>query len=565
MSKFAKTPTKNKSAIKTSGERILTHEGNVGYKFDAKSELFLTAAVNMVSEDTFYESGADRDERFKKLIHKVAEDDPEWVARFIPFLRTEMFMRSASVMATAEFARATHGKNIKVTKALTEREANRIDEALEREQNKDEPDVELVESYKAQLDNLKNKVGNHSLARYVIANSLYRADEPSELLAYWLGVNGRPILNVIKRGVADAIIRLYTPRNAIKYDGTGQAWRLADAINLVKPQPKDKTQAAVFKWLLDRRYDNVQSNGSYMQVETIANYEWLNTMPDNERYQYLVDNQAKVFQDSGMTWEKISSWAGKMDAQVWEKIIPSMGYMALLRNLRNFDKVGISDDSKQYVINKISDPKEVARSMQFPFRFLSAWLAVEGFDWGSALEKALDYSTQNIPEFPGRTLVLTDSSGSMGQPISDRSSVQRQNVAAVIAASIAKRGNDVDLVSYASHWEDVPINRGQSVLRVVERLAQRNGAVGHGTETFQALNANYNGHDRVVIVSDMQAHPGGLSPAIQVPVYTYDVGGYGRGHLPVDEKQFYTFGGFSDVAFKMMALIEKGRSANWPF
>jgi len=302
-----------------------------------------------------------------------------------------------------------------------------------------------------------------------------------------------------------------------------------------------------------------------MNVEMLANYEWLMTLPDDERYDYLINNDAKVFQTSGMTWEMISSWAGTMDAKVWEKIIPSMGYMALLRNLRNFDKAGINDESKEYVIKKLSNPDQVKRSMQFPFRFLSAYLAVGGFDWASALEKALDYSTANIPEFPGRTLVLTDSSGSMTSPISEKSSVERQNVAAVIAASIAKRGNDVDLVAYASGWEDVPMNKGDSVLRTVEKLAQRNGAVGHSTQTFQALNANYDGHDRVVIVTDMQAHPGRMDLGINVPIYSYDVGGYGRGHLPSDNNQFYTFGGFSDAAFKMMALVERGRNADWPF
>ena len=67
MGKFNKGPQTNhtKSFIITDNRATgRTGEGAPGFARDAKSELFLLAVSNMVSEKAFYESAQDRDERF---------------------------------------------------------------------------------------------------------------------------------------------------------------------------------------------------------------------------------------------------------------------------------------------------------------------------------------------------------------------------------------------------------------------------------------------------------------------------------------------------------------------
>src|SRR5690606_35596365 len=78
-----------------------------------------------------------------------------------------------------------------------------------------------------------------------------------------------------------------------------------------------------------------------------------------------------VLRTAGMTWEDVLSLAGsRVDKRgLWEALIPSMGYMALLRNLRNFDEAGVSDEVVQQVAARLADPAQVARSRQFPLRF----------------------------------------------------------------------------------------------------------------------------------------------------------------------------------------------------
>jgi hypothetical protein len=64
---------------------------------------------------------------------------------------------------------------------------------------------------------------------------LRRADEPGELLAYWTSMYGRAIPKPIKRGVADAVLRLGTEFNYVKWDSEGRGYRFADILNVTHP------------------------------------------------------------------------------------------------------------------------------------------------------------------------------------------------------------------------------------------------------------------------------------------------------------------------------------------
>src|ERR1700722_19355660 len=107
------------------------------------------------------------------------------------------------------------------------------------------------------------------------------------------------------------------------------------------------------------------------------------------------------------------------DAEQWEILIEEMGYMAQLRNLRNFDSAGINSALRNKVSQRLSNPAEVAKSKQLPFRFYSAWMNVKDQRWLPALEKALQNSVPNIPQLDGRSLILIDTSGSMQAEMSN--------------------------------------------------------------------------------------------------------------------------------------------------
>src|SRR3989304_824582 len=85
-----------------------TPEGGDGRARDAKSELYLTAVSTMVGEGNAYESGDARLERMRELVAAVVDADPQWLAGFIPWLRSEAQVRTGSVVLAAETARAMH-------------------------------------------------------------------------------------------------------------------------------------------------------------------------------------------------------------------------------------------------------------------------------------------------------------------------------------------------------------------------------------------------------------------------------------------------------------------------
>jgi len=539
MSKFNKSgpPRGATSAVTVTSSTpdTVTYEGAPSFTRDVKSELFQLAVVNMVGEDTFYESAGARDSRFAQLVRQATLDDPDWTARLLGWLRNTANMRSASLVGAAEFTRA------------------RLDADLA------------------------------GTSRGVVASVLQRADEPGELLSYWTLRYGKNVPKPIKRGIADAVQRLYTEYSALKYDTSSHAWRMADVLELTHPTPRNAEQGALFKHLLDRRHgrDDVQHMSQYLPM-FYRNATLRSFVAEGDVGRLLDAEQLRA---AGMTWEDALSLAGsKVDkARLWEALMPSMGYMALLRNLRNFDEAGVSGIAVVNAIQKLQNSDEVARSRQFPYRFLSAYLAAPSDRWKHPLNVALEHAMANVPELPGRTLVLVDTSGSMTTPVSARSKITAVMAGALLGVTLAHRNSpprasgQVDLVGFASGVFRHDVQRGVSPLHETERFIRRVGEVGHGTEMWTALRATYSGHDRVFIISDMQTvaqrhgYRGHATSPVdeivppKIPVYGFNLGGYGNVPYAAGTPNRHEFGGLNDATLRAIPLLEAGNDAGWPF
>ena len=109
-------------------------------------------------------------------------------------------------------------------------------------------------------------------------------------------------------------------------------------------EPSGPSQSALFHWLLDRRHEREDLTVDAGQLPVVAARQALEAMPLDDRRPFLEAPDAGArLSAAGATWEWLSGWlAGPMDAKAWDAVIPSMGYMALLRNLRNFDDAGVS-------------------------------------------------------------------------------------------------------------------------------------------------------------------------------------------------------------------------------
>ncbi len=103
--------------------------------------------------------------------------------------------------------------------------------------------------------------------------------------------------------------------------------------------------------------------------------------------------------------------------------------------------------------------------------------------------------------------------------------------------------------------------------------------MGHGTQIAEAVRSTYSGHDRVVILTDLQTFPDGrarwndrygagdVSAAVPgyVPVYGFNLVGYARGAMPAGHGNRHELGGLTDRSFALIGLIERGERVDWPW
>lgn len=530
MSKFNVTDKRaSRSATATgplaakTGKPRLTHEGGTGYARAVKSELFLLAATSLdITADTFYAGGDDRVKRFTSLAGEVAVADPQWIADFLRWLRTDGNIRTAAIVGAVEAARAMVQAKIPGGRAL-------------------------------------------------VASVLQRADEPGELLAYHLTRYGRKLPMPIKRGAADAALCLYSEHSMLKYDTASHALRFGDVIELTHPKADNPWSDALFRTAIDRRHgrDNTIPFGL---VVLRANAQ----LRESAKVGAMVLTSPQMLREAGMTWEDALSLAGdRVDKrQLWEALTPSMGYMALLRNLRNFDESGVSDAVAASVAERLADPEQVRRSRQLPMRFLSAYRHAPSLRWAYPLERALDEAVSSIPALPGRTLVLVDTSGSMNDTFSKDGSLRRWDAAVVFGLALARRAESADVVSYSAGWGHASkvfdLRSGESLLKAIERWKSGGFFIGGGTDTAGAAQRHFAGHDRVVILTDEQhgmfsygGDVGAVLPAT-TPLYVFNLAGYQKGSI-VDNPNRVTLGGLTDAMFRLIPTIEAGVNGAWPW
>jgi hypothetical protein len=219
------------------------------------------------------------------------------------------------------------------------------------------------------------------------------------------------------------------------------------------------------------------------------------------------------------TWENLRS-EGKSWKEIFETI--DMGHMALLRNLRGvFEEVEDTAFCKKY-LEKLKSG--VLDGKQFPFRYHSAIKAIEGSYKChhkplivDALEECMDIALDNFPKLKGKTMCLSDNSGSAWGAInSEYGSVtiaEIDNLSSVITSACSDEG-------YVGKFGDKlvvsPVSKRRGVLSQAQTITKNNSRdVGGATEGgiwkfFRDAIKNKEHYDNIFIYSDQQAGHGGL-------------------------------------------------------
>ena len=487
MSKLNKKPESIKSKVIKHPDITSNEEGGIAFKANKKTKLMLRVISSLISENGFYKSGKQLDEDLRKSIHKVAEKDPAFILKLALYARTNLYLRTAPMVLLGEFG----------------------------------------------MSEGRGQVPN---ARRAVTNTIQRADEITELLAYVIEQNKTrhafkgKLPMVIKNGVADAFNK-FGAYNFSKYDRHGTV-TFKDAIFLTHPKPKDEDQEAIFNDIVN---------------ETLK---------------------------SADTWEVALSTKGA-SKETWTNVLPVMPFMARLRNCKNLLEHGVDIAP---VIKMLKDPKAVQNSKQFPYRFFSAYREIEDIPGSDklqdAINDAMELSVANVPMFPGITFVASDNSGSMRSPVSDKSKVERIEIAALFSAIVKKKSEDAIVSAFGSTFKIVPCSSRDSILTNMKKI--KNANVDHATNAYlaiQYLNDNKIHVDRIVLFSDMQCYSThGYNYSIyeelvkykrnvnpNVYTYSFDLASYGTLQIPDDESRVCTAGGFSDKVLSFIPKFEQDK------
>lgn len=522
----------------------VNHEGRTVWMLDEKSNLFFRATSAFAGQDTFYEKAAKRDEAMISLVRKLAVADWAWTCDFLVWLRSSGNMRTAPIMLA-------------------------------------------VEAVRARLDKKAAPAAGEMSHRALIAAVLQRADEPGEMLAYVENVLGRDKnAKPIKRGIGDAAGRLFNERNFLRYSSENRAIGFGGVIEMAQMQHADGWKNDLYRYAIGVQHKREQDIPGNLTAITARAY--LNKMAPDGRHVFAKraiaggEETAMLADAMAGSWEWFMSWLGDAKGSKtvalkdkWGFAAQHMGIMAIVRNLRNFDEAGITlaDPVAQDICARLMNEEQIAKSRMFPFRFFTAHLQLKSVTWTAALEMALQHSLKNIPEMPGKTLVLVDTSGSMQSTLSSKSVMSYVQCAALFGVALKVKNPDaVSLWGFATGQFEAQATRGHSVLRCTEEFVSKVGIVGHGTEMAAAVRATYKEHDRVIIISDMQAfYSSGYSSRYDVagsvpkhvPVYGYNLASSST--TPLGQGNRHSLGGLTDATFKLIPQHEKAGRGEWPW
>lgn len=534
MSRYNKAATQpaKRSAMKTTGLPVATHQGGVGYERDNQSELFMLVSSFMGGDANFYETEDERYARLVTLSNVCAVDNGTWFYDLVNWTRNSAKMRTAAGVMAVEGVRG------RITYARIHGE--------------------------------KANTSQDSLNRNIINVACSRADEPGEILTYYASRYGKNFPRAIRCGVGDAATRLYSERSYLR-NGAGHnvSYSFQDVLRLTHAKPKDSYQESLFAYITKGIGENLLKITARNELYAIAHRE--------DKMAVVRDDpdRLKLAEMDHMT---MPAWLGSMDKEAWEACIPNMGVMALLMNLRNFDKAFISAASRQLVMDKIQDPEEIVKARVLPMRFLSAYRNAPSVSWHWPIEQGINHTLTQIPELSGNTLVMIDMSGSMTfGKISDKSQLTYADAAKIFGAVLKARNPHIDLVQYGTNAESIVVDPGTSVVKIMDKFHDMGG-----TNTNQVLRRITDQHSfkRVIIVTDEQASGGSRYLSFgyesEGPVgeflpkdtmlYTWNLAGYAPAHTSGGlGNKHHLGGGFSDAAFGIFNMIESTGNGKWPW
>ena len=332
----------------------------------------------------------------------------------------------------------------------------------------------------------RNMVGD------TIAETIQRADELAEIIALYWKDGKKPLPRQLKAGVAKAF-RKFDAYQLAKYNRDAKV-KLRDALFLSHAKPKDEEQAALWRKLV------------------------ANELPSPD------------------TWE-VSLSKGADKKETFTRLIAEkrLGYMALLRNLRNTIQ---ADVDRQTVERALLEG--AAKSKALPFRFVSA--ARHASAYAQTLSDAMLTAVAGHPKLLGTTHLVIDVSGSMDCALSGKSELLRYEAGAALAVLMREICEHCRVFTFSQSLVEVMSLRGLALMQGIAQSQPHGGTYLAGS--LRQLAAQCPRADRVIVITDEQSHDGITTPHAD-RAYLVNVGVYAPA-LPSMGGGWHRISGFSE-------------------
>jgi hypothetical protein len=362
---------------------------------------------------------------------------------------------------------------------------------------------------------------------------------------------------------------VFNEYTASKYQQRNKDVSLHDVLNLVRPEPQAENRDALFERIVLGELDETDVEplretrtweAERSSATTAVQFDGLDGIAEDTVLTTGVvtlnidvdDAGAREFtaelidacgaesticdiqhHSNGINTHAVTVETDLTEADEFRHRLSDMGLFARVRNCRNMLEAGLSgDEIFDYDDDCVFGPESnrvVTESQMFPFRFYQAFRACDGggvqqhgqsfiVDTGSVLDattsqwlsRAVDASTENVPETLEQTFTAVDLSGSMNAPVSGDSSLARAEVGCLFGALLAKR--DSDIGAFGTDFAPVELTDrtrcNDSVLQIAQHvyddIGPEVGGMTNGHKVLQYLIEQEMEYERVVLLTDMQ-------------------------------------------------------------
>lgn len=363
--------------------------------------------------------------------------------------------------------------------------------------------------------------------RKAIRTALVRPDDLTEIFSLWKSINPDKNLPIgVRRAFADLLVK-FDDYQLKKYSMQNKTTKLKDIVKLCHPK-KD------MKKLIEDKLPNINT----VQTKFASG-----------------ENKAVAMSDMINSNE--------------------LGYMALLKNIKNFLEDNPSDEQFNNMIKLLSDANRARNAKILPFRFFDAFSSLFATSTSEfRIKEVKDVlnkvffelaDTVTVSDENEKVAILLDESGSMSSIF---------NIAKVMAALLAKNQNNI---TYSFATECRTLDNELESLSNLYKFDARGG----GTNVYAPLDNLISTNtyvDKIVIFTDMQLYETSgwaevdsekfedklkiyrtINPYVKV--LWWDLAGYNVGTPCKLNSDILTVSGYSDKMLEIVGKIFKNENA----